>query len=73
MDKQMKKVLMSEGIWPLLTKNKENGMSGAGGQWSQLKGEKATKWACAGVASDIEGTQETCVICEAKLKKKKNS
>lgn len=48
----------------------ENGVSGAGGQWSQLKGEKATKWACAGVASDIEGTQEKCVICEAKLKKK---
>lgn len=32
------------------------------GQWSQLKGEKATKWACAGVASDVEGTQEKCVI-----------
>ena len=36
-----------------------------------MKGEKATKRDCAGVASDIEGTQEKCVICEAKLKKKK--
>ena len=62
MDKQMKKVLRREGIWPLLMKNKETSGSGAEGQWSQLKEEKATKWTCAGVASDIEGTQEKCVI-----------
>lgn len=56
MDKQMKKALRREGIWSLLMKNKETSGSGAEGQWSQLKGEKATKWACAGVASDVEGT-----------------